>query len=67
MQNNTVLGDFLEIEEKNKKLPPLSVEEAESFDIDNMMGSVFYSNLLEGNTLPREEALCAMLGKDDDQ
>lgn len=60
MNNNKIPEEFLELEEKSRKLPPLSAKEAEGFDTDNMVSSVFYSNLLEGNTLSREEAVKAM-------
>ena len=65
MTIDKTLEKLMKLEEKNRKLPPLSAAEAKSFDTDNMMGSVFYSNLLEGNTLSKEEAIKAMLQRDD--
>ena len=55
------LKNILTLDEKINKLPPLSPKEAENFDKENLISSVFYSNLLEGNTLSREDAIKAML------
>jgi len=60
-----ILERLVEIEDKKRKLPPFSVKEAKKFDSDNIIGSVFYSNLLEGNTLSREDAIKAMFSKED--
>lgn len=60
-----ILERLVEIEGKNRKLPPLSAKEAKKFESDNMIGSVFYSNLLEGNTLSRDEAIKAMFEKEN--
>ena len=65
MITDKTLQEIVELQEKMEKLPPLSTEEAKVFDTANMIGSVFYSNLLEGNTLSKEEATKAMLEKDD--
>lgn len=65
MITKNTLQEIIDLENKMDKLPPLSVKEAEFFDTDNMINSVFYSNLLEGNTLSKEEAVEAMLEKDN--
>lgn len=63
MTSNKILKKIVNLEEKIEKLPPLSAKEAKNFSHDNMVSSVFYSNLLEGNTLSREEATKAMFKK----
>jgi len=60
-----ILERLVEVENKNRKLPPLSVKEAKKFESDNLIGSVFYSNLLEGNILSREDAIKAMFSRKD--
>lgn len=63
MTTDKTLKNILDLQEKMDKLPQLSAREAEAFDTGNMISSVFYSNLLEGNTLSREEAIKAMFEK----
>ncbi len=63
--NDRILEGLVKLEEKNRKLPPLSANKAKKFDNENLIGSVFYSNLLEGNTLSREDAIKAMFSEND--
>ena len=60
MDTDKIIQEIIDLDEKMDKLPHLSVKEAEVFDAENMISSVFYSNLLEGNNLSREEATKAM-------
>ena len=65
MTTDKILKEIVDLEEKMKKLPLLSAKEAKLFETDNMVSSVFYSNLLEGNTLSKEEAIKAMFEKEN--
>lgn len=65
MSINKALEKLMRLEERMNKLPPLSSREASNFDKNNMINSVFYSNLLEGNTLSREEAIKAMFKRNN--
>ena len=63
--NDGILEGLVKLEEKTRKLPPLSASKAKKFDTENLIGSVFYSNLLEGNTLSKEDAIKAMFSEND--
>ena len=67
MANDNILQEIMDLESKMEKLPPLSAREAAAFDTENITSSVFYSNLLEGNALSREEAIKAMKTEKDDE
>lgn len=64
--DDRILEKLVKLEEKNRQLPPLSKEEADRFARKNIVESVFYSNLLEGNTLSRKDATKAMFEKRDE-
>lgn len=65
MTEDKVIERIIELEEENDRLLPLSTKkDGECFNKENIISSVFYSNLLEGNTLSREKAIEAMFGKD---
>lgn len=66
MNTDKIIQEIIDLEGKIEKLPLLSAEEERAFDTENMKSSVFYSNLLEGNTLSREEAVKAMMVEKDD-
>jgi len=63
---NGILKKLVELEERNRKLPPLSSKEADRFARKNIVESVFYSNLLEGNTLSKKDAIKAMFEEHDE-
>ena len=63
MTSDKILKEIVDLGEKIGKLPSLSPKEAKVFTHENMVSAVFYSNLLEGNTLPREKAIKATLKK----
>ena len=59
--SDKTLNELIKINQKNQKLPSLSKEEQKIFEVENIRNSVFYSNILEGNTLTKEEAFRAMM------
>lgn len=65
MTSDKILKKIVDLEEKIGKLPPLSARETEIFGHENMISSVFYSNLLEGNTLSRKEAIKVMFKRNN--
>ena len=59
--SDKTLNELIRINQENQKLPSLSKEEQKIFEVENIRNSVFYSNILEGNTLTKEEAFRAMM------
>jgi hypothetical protein len=59
--SDKTLNELIRINQENQKLPSLSKEEQKIFEVENIRNSVFYSNILEGNTLTKEEAFKAMM------
>ncbi len=59
--SDKTLNELIRINQENQKLLSLSKEEQKIFEVENIRNSVFYSNILEGNTLTKEEAIKAMM------